>query len=129
MRLTRIIFGILLAPAVVVLLYSALPDAPHVGIAFIEVYPVIFVLWLVTFLYCNYRGWLKLSQIYLAGEISGLLAGFLIIIFMALVGHLRHGEFFMALGIFTIGPLIGGAILAVSFWVIALSGYHRFSPR
>ncbi len=126
MKRIRIILGTFLAPLIVGLFYSTLPGTPNLEVTVVEVYPVAFILWLPTFIYCYHRGWIKVSQLFLAGIVLGLIVGILSLFVLILIGRLGTlQEFSFALGIFTIGSTIMGSILAVTFWIIALSGSRR----
>lgn len=123
MKRIRITLGILIAPAMVGLVFTNLSYAPNPIISIVETYPLALIIWLPTFLYCSHRGWLNFSQLLLAGVVLGLLVTSLTLFVMILLNRLKTvQEFFLALYILGAAFTVSGLIVAVIFWIIAFSG-------
>jgi len=121
----RIFIGLFAAPLVVCGLASRLWSftvSPEFWATVVQLYPIAFTLWLLTFVYCNHRKWIRFSQLLLAGMILGLSTGALLLLYAYYINHLRGADaLMMAFVLLVIECLIMGTVCAVSFWLIAFA--------
>jgi len=121
----RIIIGLFAAPLVVCGLASRLWSftvSPEYLVTVVQLYPFAFTLWLLTFVYCNHKKWIRFSQLLLAGLILGFSTGTLLLLSAYYMDRLMDAAaLMMAFVLMVIECSIMGTVCAVSFWLIAFA--------